>query len=94
LVAVTFNVKLFPASFCPVSVYVVPSGPVSADDDGDEDGDGTAAASAGLDDAAAADVGVTVLVTVAPAHPAAASNPHAPIASAPLRLILFIIVAP
>src|ERR1700734_2469197 len=45
--------------------------------------------SAGLDGAAAADVGATVLVTVAPAHPAAASSPHAPIASATRCLVMF-----
>src|SRR3984957_6015767 len=45
--------------------------------------------SAGLDGAAAADVGATVLVTVASAHPAAASSPHVPIASATRCLVMF-----
>src|ERR1700722_12171604 len=45
--------------------------------------------SAGLDGAAAADVGATVLVAVAPAHPAAASSPHVPIASATRCLVMF-----
>src|SRR5580693_3705653 len=57
--------------------------------------DGAAAADVGATVAAdvgatvAADVGATVLVTVAPAHPAAASSPHVPIASATRCLVMF-----